>query len=112
MLNSTLKSEINKLRDTFWSGGIANPLTAIEQISFLIFMKRLDELDKQNQLKTQRVSSFQYNSHFTGTFSVDGKEYKKEEMRRSYWIQMPAEEMFSYVRDVVFPFIKTLHTEE
>ena len=112
MLNPELKSQINKLRDTFWSGGIANPLTAIEQISFLIFMKRLDELDKQNQLKTQRVSSFQYNSHFSGTFSVAGKEYKKEEMRRSYRIQMPAEEMFSYVRDVVFPFIKTLHTEE
>ena len=75
-------------------------------------MKRLDELDKQNQLKAQRVSTFQYNSHFIGTFEIAGKEYKKEELRRSRWIQMPAEEMFSYVRDIVFPFIKTLHTEE
>ena len=112
MLNAKLKSQINKLRDTFRSGGISNPLTAIEQISFLIFMKRLDELDKQNQLKAHRVSTFQYNSHFTETFIIAGKEYKKEELRRSRWIQMPAEEMFSYVRDIVFPFIKTLHTEE
>ena len=44
-LNSQLKSLINKLWDKFWSGGISNPLTAIEQITYLIFMKRIDELD-------------------------------------------------------------------
>ena len=112
MINSILKSQIDWLRNTFWSWGIANPLTAIEQISYLIFMKRLDELDKQNQLKAERVSTFQYNSHFTGTFSIGKEEYKKEELRRSHRIQMSADEMFTYVRDVVFPFIKTLHTEE
>ncbi len=102
MLNPELKSQINSLRNTFRSWGIANPLTAIEQISFLIFMKRLDELDKQNVLKANRVSSFKYASLFEGN----------EKLRRSHWIQMPAEEMFTYVRDAVFPFIKTLHTEE
>ena len=45
MLEKDLKSKIDKLWDLFWSGGIANPLTAIEQISYLIFMKRLDEAD-------------------------------------------------------------------
>lgn len=112
MLNSELKSQINSLRNTFRSGGISNPLTAIEQISFLIFMKRLDELDKQNVLKASRVSSFKYEPKFVGQFEINNKKYDKEELRRSRWIQMPAEEMFSYVRDVVFPFIKTLHTEE
>ena len=57
MLNTTLKSQINSLRDTFRSGGISNPLTAIEQISFLIFMKRLDELDYQNMNKAEKVST-------------------------------------------------------
>ena len=42
--NPELKSKINQLWDKFWSGGIANPLTAIEQITYLLFMKRLDEL--------------------------------------------------------------------
>jgi type I restriction enzyme M protein len=53
MLNSVLKSSINRLWDKFWSGGISNPLTAIEQISYLLFMKRLDELDikKKQDLK-------------------------------------------------------------
>ena len=51
MLNSVLKSSINRLWDKFWSGGISNPLTAIEQISYLLFMKRLDELDiKKNKM--------------------------------------------------------------
>jgi len=45
MLAPELKSQINKLWDRFWSGGIANPLTAIEQMSYLIFMKRLEDLD-------------------------------------------------------------------
>jgi len=45
MLSSTIKSEISNLWDKLWSGGIANPLTAIEQISYLLFMKRIDELD-------------------------------------------------------------------
>jgi hypothetical protein len=75
-------------------------------------MKRLDELDKQNMLKSSRVSSFKYEPKFIGQFEINNKKYDKEELRRSRWIQMPAEEMFSYVRDVVFPFIKTLHTEE
>jgi len=110
MLTPQLKSQINKLRDAFWSGGIANPLTAVEQISFLLFMKRLDELDKQYMLKAERVSSFSYTSHFAGKFQYNGKAYEKETLRRSHRIQMPAEEMFVHVRDVVFPFLKTLHT--
>ena len=43
MLTPSMKSLINQLWDKFWSGGISNPLTAIEQISYLLFMRRLDE---------------------------------------------------------------------
>ena len=45
MLTQTIKSLINQLWDKFWSGGISNPLSAIEQISYLLFMRRLDEQD-------------------------------------------------------------------
>lgn len=44
-----MKSLINQLWDKFWSGGISNPLTAIEQISYLLFMRRLDELDTKQK---------------------------------------------------------------
>ena len=45
--NPELKSKIDQLWNKFWSGGISNPLTAIEQITYLLFMKRLDELDQK-----------------------------------------------------------------
>ena len=47
--NSELAGKIRQLWDKFWAGGIANPLTAIEQITYLLFMKRLDELDLKKQ---------------------------------------------------------------
>ena len=47
--NPELKSKIDQLWNKFWSGGISNPLTAIEQITYLLFMKRLDELDQKRQ---------------------------------------------------------------
>ncbi len=110
MLNSNpqLKSKIDKLWDTFWSGGISNPLTAIEQISYLIFMKRLDEIDKQNLKKSQRLSGFDYTSVFEWTFEHNGQSYDKQTLRWSHWSELPAEQMFPFVRDVVFPFLKTL----
>ncbi len=45
MLDSELKSKMNLLWNKFWSGGISNPLQAIEQMSYLIFMKRLEDED-------------------------------------------------------------------
>ena len=45
--NPELKSKIDQLWDKFWSDGISNPLTAIEQITYLLFMKRVDELDSE-----------------------------------------------------------------
>ncbi len=44
MITGTLKSEIDRLWETFWTGGIANPITVIEQITYLIFLRRLDEM--------------------------------------------------------------------
>src|SRR5690606_16675786 len=51
MLSNELKSKINKLWDKFWSRGITNPITAIEQISYLLFMRRIDDADLDAQTK-------------------------------------------------------------
>jgi type I restriction enzyme M protein len=64
MLTTDLKSKIDKLWNTFWGNGISDPLTAIEQINYLIFMKRMDDVDKQNVIKVSRISSFEYSSVF------------------------------------------------
>jgi len=96
MLNTKLKSSIVRLWDKFWSGGISNPLTAIEQISYLLFMKRMDELD----IKKKRDSDFtgeDYKSYF----------HNKENLRWSYFKQMEGGEMLIHIQTKVFPFIKT-----
>jgi len=98
MLDPELKSKINKLWNAFWSGGLSNPLPNIEQISYLIFMKRLDELDTQHGLAAQARGQ-KYKSVFEG----------KEKCRWSYWKNLNAEAMFKHVNEVVFPFIKNLH---
>lgn len=49
MLDSNLKSKINLLWDKFWSSGISNPLDAIVQMSYLLFMKRLSDADNKNK---------------------------------------------------------------
>jgi len=102
MLNTTLKSAIGRLWDKFWSGGISNPLTAIEQISYLLFMKRLDEMDiKKRQ-----------DAEFTGEAykSLFGND--KENLRWSHFRQMEGGEMLTHIQTKVFPFLKTIDKEE
>jgi type I restriction enzyme M protein len=48
-----LKSKIDALWDKFWSGGLSNPLSSIEQMSYLIFMKRIEDTDMAEQKKAQ-----------------------------------------------------------
>jgi len=98
MLDPELKSKINKLWDAFWAGGLSNPLTAIEQISYLVFMKRLDDLDVHHRMAAQARGQ-EYKSIFEG----------REDCRWSHWKHFSAEAMYKHVSDVVFPFIKTLH---
>jgi len=110
--NSRIESLIKKLWDRFWSGGIANPLTAIEQITYLLFMKRVDDLD----LKLQSDAKFtgeSYTSKFKGKFEVPGTKEKidKQKLRWSQFRRMPAEDMLQHIQNKVFPFIKELNAE-
>lgn len=102
MLNTTLKSSINRLWDKFWSGGISNPLTAIEQISYLLFMKRLDELDTKKK----------HDSEFTGEAYESIFKGENSEMRWSHFRHMEGGEMLTHLQAKVFPFLKTLGSEE
>ncbi len=97
MLSPELKSQVNKLWDRFWSGGIANPLTAIEQMSYLIFMKRLEDLDSIHA-KRAAIRKEKFKSIFQG----------HEDCRWSQWKNLSAEAMLKHVLGVVFPFIKNL----
>lgn len=108
--NSNIKSLIDKLWNNFWSGGISNPLTAIEQITYLIFMKRLDDLEAKRE-RDAEFTGEKYVSRFSGTFKVPGSsdEIDKNELRWSNFKRRPADEMLLHVQTKVFPFLKDLN---
>ena len=62
-----LKSKIDQLWNKFWAGGISNPLTAIEKITYLLFMKRLDDLDIKQQADAEFTGDA-FTSRFSGTW--------------------------------------------
>lgn len=114
MLTQSLKSKVATLWDKFWSGGISNPLNAIEQITYLLFMKQLDETDNRKVSNADFLGE-KFTSIFSGKYyppGVDDKEEKnaveKETLRWSYFTRMPSEEMLLHVQSKVFPFIKQL----
>lgn len=118
--NPELKSKIDQLWNKFWSGGISNPLTAIEQITYLLFMKRLDELDQKRQADAEWTGE-KYTSKFVGSwippeyrsqqepekFAID-----KRTLRWSEFKRMQAEEMLQHVQGKVFSFLKDLNGAE
>ena len=118
--NPELKSKIDQLWQKFWAGGISNPLTAIEQITYLLFMKRLDELD-QKRVADAEWTGENYTSKFVGSwippeyrsqqepekFAID-----KRTLRWSEFKHMQAEEMLQHVQGKVFPFLKDLNGAE
>ena len=118
--NPELKSKIDQLWNKFWSGGISNPLTAIEQITYLLFMKRLDELDQKRQADAEWTGE-NYISKFTGTWippeernwpAAEQRPIDKRSLRWSEFKRMQAEEMLQHVQGKVFPFLKDLNGAE
>lgn len=133
--NPELKSKIDQLWNKFWSGGISNPLTAIEQITYLLFMKRLDEQDQKKQADFKDGWIDHYTSKFEGTWippeyrakareddtrketdkrEADAKMYEidKRTLRWSEFKRMQAEEMLGHVQGKVFPFLKDMNGAE
>jgi type I restriction enzyme M protein len=100
MITGEIKSKVDKLWTTFWNNGISNPLSVIEQISYLLFIKRLDDLELAKERKAQRLGQSVKNPIFSA------------EQQRSRWSHFKnltdAEEMLKIVRDEAFPFIKNL----
>jgi len=96
LTDTTLRSAVEALWDKLWSGGLANPLDAIEQLSFLLFLKRLDEREQD----AERAAKLR-GKKFTPIFP-------SSDLRWSYWTQLPADKALKHVKEAVFPFIKTL----
>ncbi|MCM0083935.1 type I restriction-modification system subunit M [Geomonas sp. Red32] len=99
MITGEIKSKVDRIWDTMWSGGISNPLSVIEQLTYLLFIKRLDELHTLKEHKAARTG----NPIEEPVFRPD-----QDHLRWSRFKETAPETMFTLVRDEVFPFIKTL----
>jgi len=119
--NPDLKGKIDQLWNKFWAGGISNPLTAIEQITYLLFMKRLDELDLKRQSDAEFTGD-EYISKFEGTWippefrNQQDPEKHAIDKRSLRWSEFkfisPSERMLEHVQTKVFPYLKDLNGTE
>ena len=103
MITGELKSKVDGIWDTMWSGGISNPLSVIEQLTYLLFIKRLDELQTRKEAKAGRTKKPLEEPIFTA---------KQDHLRWSRFKEAAPEKMFETVRDGVFPFIKSLGSDQ
>lgn len=100
MITGEMKSKVDRLWTTFWNNGISNPLSVIEQISYLLFIKRLDDLELTKERKAQRLNR----PVSEPIFSVEQQCCRWSSFKNL----TDSEEMLHVVRDKAFPFIKNL----
>lgn len=98
MITGDLKNKVDKVWETFWTGGITNPLTVIEQFTYLLYIKGLDDKEKQKEMDAELLGL-----DYEGIFPED-----KPRIRWSIFSNMGPDEMFKVVSEEVFPFIKDL----
>lgn len=102
MITGELRNKIDRIWETFWTGGITNPLDVIEQFTYLLFIKQLDEVEtvKENEANFLGV-------HFETMFPGECQKYRWSKFKNLG----SADEMYEVVANGVFPFIKNLHQD-
>ncbi|MEU8314181.1 class I SAM-dependent DNA methyltransferase [Micromonospora sp. NPDC048887] len=106
VITGELKSKIDRVWDAFWSGGISNPLEVIEQITYLLFIKRLDDLHTLEENKANRLGKPMDRRIFPEGCDEQGRKY--DDLRWSHFKGTAPVEMFEIVGERVFPFLRTL----
>lgn len=102
MIKGELRNKIDRIWETFWTGGITNPLDVIEQFTYLLFIKQLDEVEttKENEANFLGIP-------FESMFPEECQNYRWSKFKNLG----SAEEMYDVVMNGVFPFIKNLHQD-
>jgi type I restriction enzyme M protein len=94
-----LRSQVDQLWNKLWTGGLSNPIDAIEQFSYLLFLKRLDDAENARERQAQRLNR-PYASRMP------------DEMRWRTWTQFEAGKMLDHLKTVVFPWFRRLGNRE
>ncbi|MFW6731376.1 MAG: type I restriction-modification system subunit M [Synechococcus sp.] len=111
VLTGELRNQIDRIWDAFWSGGIANPLEVLEQLTYLLFIRRLDELETLEERRSQRSSQPMRRRIFPEGVDDQGRPWS--ELRWSRFKELgEAASMYKVVGEQVFPFLRELGGEE
>ena len=103
MITGELKNKIDKIWETFWTGGITNPLDVIEQFTYLLFIKQLDEVETRREADAM-ILGFEPDR----IFSEDEQEYRWSRFKNLG----DADIVYKLIQEKVFPFIKGLHSDK
>ncbi|HVY17234.1 MAG TPA: class I SAM-dependent DNA methyltransferase [Rhodopila sp.] len=106
MVTGELRNQIDRIWDSFWTGGISNPLEVIEQITYLLFIRRLDELETLEESKSRRTRKPMARRIFPD--GADPKDRPYRDLRWSRFKNFAPRDMFTVVAEHVFPFLRTL----
>ncbi len=102
MLTGKIKNQIDQVWTMFWTGGVSNPISVIEQISYLLFIRRLDEIQRTAERKAQATGQPMENPIFNK---------KENALRWNSFKDKDPNEMFDIVQNKVFPKIKSLQSQ-
>ena len=111
MITGELKNKIDALWDIFASGGLVNPLEVIEQITYLMFIRDLDDADNKNA-KESAMLGLPFESIFAGEVKIGERTIEGNQLKWSVFHDFPAGKMYSVMQEWVFPFIKNLHSDK
>jgi type I restriction enzyme M protein len=109
MLTGQIRSQVDQVWNAFWSGGVSKPLSVIEQITYLLFIKRLDELQTLEESKAQAFDKPLARPIFPEGNDPKGQPY--DDLRWSGFRNLEAREMMEVVDEHVFPFLGSLGEE-
>ena len=105
-MNQDLRRKLNRITNILWAGGVTNPVTYIEQISYLIYLKLLDEEESSRELKA-RLLGKQTNGNGKLLYPKQAERY-----RWTKWRFKSGPDLRDFVRDEVFPYMSSLVKEE
>src|SRR3954464_14704738 len=109
MITGEVKNRVDRVWDAFWSGGISNPLEVIEQITYLLFLRRLDDLHTLEENKAARLKKPIERRVFPEGKDSRGRPYA--DFRWSRFKHFGPGYMHTVVAEHVFPFLRTLGGE-
>ena len=110
-MTGELRNKIDGLWEIFWTGGIANPLDVMEQMTYLMFIRDLDDADNLHA-KEAAMLGLPYKSIFSDQVQVGDRTVEGNQLKWSVFHDFPAQRMYSVVQEWVFPFIKGLHGDK